>query len=75
MTNFTKYRRSQIETDGDVLMRLGTDGAKWAAEFKQVALRLGHSDMDEGWLICWFANAIEAGRGVSAQPVAPDRGR
>lgn len=40
----------------------GADGAKWAAAFHETAIRLGYSDMDEGWLIGWFANAIERGR-------------
>lgn len=40
----------------------GADGAKWAAAFQETAIRLGYSDMDEGWLIGWFANAIERGR-------------
>lgn len=47
------------DSDGDMLQRLGCDAALWAAEFRQTALRLGYSDMDEGWLIGWFANAIE----------------
>ena len=49
------------ETHGQMLDRLGMDGAKWAAEFRTTALRLGYSDMDEGWLIGLFANAIMAG--------------
>jgi len=48
--------------DADLLARMGTSGAKWAEEFRATAKRLGYSDMDEGWLIGWFANAIEAGR-------------
>jgi hypothetical protein len=50
------------ETAAEMLERLGTNGAKWAAEFRATAIRLGYSDMDEGWLIGWFANAIESGR-------------
>ena len=46
------------ETGPEFLARLGGDAAKWAAEFRKTALALGHSDMDEGWLIGWFANAI-----------------
>jgi len=42
-----------------LLERLGDDAAKWAAEFRKTAIKLGYSDMDEGWLIGWFANAIE----------------
>lgn len=49
------------ESDGEFLARIGTDGSKWAAEFRRIALNLGYSDMDEGWLTGWFANAIEAG--------------
>jgi hypothetical protein len=52
---------AQKESDGDMLDRLGMDGVKWAAEFRTTALRLGYSDMDEGWLIGWFCNAIMAG--------------
>ncbi len=37
------------------------DASVWAAEFRQIALGLGYSDMDEGWLIGWFANAIMTG--------------
>jgi hypothetical protein len=47
------------ESAGDMLERLGCDAVLWAAEFRRIALKLGYSDMDEGWLICWFANAIE----------------
>jgi hypothetical protein len=49
-------------TDSEMLAKMGTDGSKWAAEFRRIALELGYSDMDEGWLIGWFANAIEMGR-------------
>lgn len=49
------------ETPAQFLERLGMDGAKWAAEFRKTAIRLGYSDMDEGWLIGWFCNAIMAG--------------
>ena len=41
---------------------MGLDAAKWAKEFRAIAIRLGYSDMDEGWLIGWFANAIEFAR-------------
>ena len=47
------------ETVGQMIDRLDCDGSKWAAEFRRVAVRIGYSDMDEGWLIGWFANAIE----------------
>ena len=41
------------------LDRVGDDAKKWAQDFRSTAIRLGYSDMDEGWLIGWFANAIE----------------
>ena len=49
------------ELPGDFLARVGMDGALWATEFRKMALKLGHSDMDEGWLIGWFCNAVMAG--------------
>lgn len=53
MTDYTKM-------DGpDLLNACRDDAAKWAAAFRQTAVKLGYSDMDEGWLIGWFANAIE----------------
>lgn len=57
------------ETPGEMLDRLGMDGVKWAAEFRTTALRLGYSDMDEGWLIGWFCNAIMAGYDRAPAPV------
>lgn len=42
-----------------LLRELGDSGQKWAAAFNQHAQKLGYSVMDEGWLIGWFANAIE----------------
>jgi len=43
----------------DLLEELGDDAAKWARAFNQMAEKLEYSRMDEGWLIGWFANAIE----------------
>ena len=42
-----------------LLEALADDAAKWAAAFNQHARKLGYQGMDEGWLISWFANAIE----------------
>lgn len=58
------------ESDGELLQRLGTDASKWAAEFRATALRLGYSDMDEGWLLGWFANAIEHARSAAREALA-----
>jgi hypothetical protein len=56
------------ETGPELLARLGDDASKWAAEFRATALRLNYSDMDEGWLIGWFANAIEHSECVRNSP-------
>ena len=45
-----------VETDGQFLGRIGTNASLWAEEFVK---RFGG---DEGLMIGWFANAIEAGR-------------
>lgn len=59
--------------DGAALLDLLRDDAsKWAAAFRQTALRLGYSDMDEGWLIGWFANAIENSHDVRSRRGLPD---
>ena len=42
----------------EMLAACRDDGAKWAAAFCQHAKKHGH-EIDEGWMIGWFANAIE----------------
>ena len=42
-----------------MLQAVGDDAAKWAAAFCQTARMLGYNIIDEGWMIAWFANAIE----------------
>ncbi len=54
----------------ELLAYMGTDGSKWAEEFCKIAKDHGQ-DLDEGWVIGWFANAIEAGREVGRRD--PDR--
>lgn len=53
---------------------MGIDAVKWAAEFNRVAVSLGYPEMDEGWLIGWFANAImrgyDAGRAAERKLIA-----
>lgn len=44
---------------GDQMNELGDDASKWAAAFCETAAKLGHPGIDEGWMIGWFANAIE----------------
>jgi hypothetical protein len=57
-------------TDAETLVAMGTDAAKWAAEF--VHLRKTR-DMDEGAMISWFANAIEAGRSAGMKATCPHK--
>lgn len=45
--------------DINILEYCGDNAAKWAEKFNEMAVKLGYSRMDEGWLIGWFANAIE----------------
>lgn len=56
----------------EMLAACADDAGKWAAAFQQHATKLGYSEMDEGWLIGWFANAIEGSSDhrsrVSPQP-------
>ncbi len=35
-----------------------TDAQVWARDFCETAKKLGH-DLDEAWMVGWFANAIE----------------
>lgn len=42
-----------------------TDAQVWAEEWCKIATRLsneGEKLIDEGWMVTWFANAIETGR-------------
>lgn len=48
-------------TDVELLDYCGADASKWAEAFCRIKERQGWSadDIDEGLMICWFANAIE----------------
>lgn len=52
----------------------GSDAARWAEQFRLMAIKLGYSDMDEGWLIGWFANAIERSIQVRHPPTITQSG-
>lgn len=49
-------------SDAQRLEAMGIDAAKWAAEFMQVQQDARSGRLDEGAMIGWFANALEAGR-------------
>lgn len=55
---------------GDLLKLLDDDAGKWATAFCQIAKKLGH-DIDEGWMIGWFANAIEHSTDVRLRRMEP----
>jgi hypothetical protein len=42
-----------------MLTQLGDNASKWAAAFCQTAKKLGYGELDGGWVLDWFANAIE----------------
>ena len=48
---------------------MGTDARLWASEF----VRLFGNDPDEGTMLGWFANAIEAGRAATPAPLDVER--
>ena len=58
------------KSDGDILARMGTDGQAWAQTF--LSYGFAPNQVDEGLLIGWFANAIEAGRSAALSS-APTR--
>jgi len=58
-----------------LLNALGDDAMAWAVAFNQHAVKLGYSSMDEGWLVGWFANAIEHSADVRMFDMANLRGQ
>lgn len=76
--NELSSHKSRVNSNGTIYTLVGHDGkvipetidAKvWAQEFVKISDRLildGYKPeevlKDEGWMISWFANAIEAGR-------------
>jgi hypothetical protein len=58
-------------TGPQLLEALGDDASKWAAAFCQYAKTFNHSDIDEGWMIGWFANAIEHSHDVRGRRAKP----
>ena len=50
----------RAKTDAEFLAEMGTDAQKWARTF--LSMDFDPDNLDEGLMIGWFANAIEAGR-------------
>lgn len=53
MTDYTAMHSNEM------VEACGADGSKWATAFCQHAKKIHGLDIDEGWMIGWFANAIE----------------
>lgn len=55
---------SALMTDGERLAYMGTDALRWAGQFQRTVPREEAANWvgDTGFLVGWFANAIEAGR-------------
>lgn len=49
------------------------DAQDWAKEFCRIAKAKGH-DLDEGWMVSWFANALMRGYDEHAARSAAQRG-
>jgi hypothetical protein len=49
---------------------MGTDGMAWAKEFMRIYWNTSRV-LDEGIMVGWFANAIEAGRTAGRREVCP----
>lgn len=61
-------------TGGEMVTWLGTDAARWARAFADIERRgnLRPEDADRvGWLIGWFANALQTGRDQGRRETCP----
>ena len=56
----------------ELLEHCGRDAMKWATAFNQHAINLGYSNMDEGWLVTWFSNAMMAQVDYGRGPICGD---
>lgn len=50
------YTRDMV--GGEMLNLCGSDAYQWATAFCQIADKLGHTGIDLGWMVGWFANAM-----------------
>ena len=71
MTDHEQVQINYTLLDGPKLLEaLGDDAMKWAIAFKQHA-NLQDEMLDVGFLLCWFANAIEHSSAVRSQRSQP----
>lgn len=60
------------EMDSPTLLQTcGDDASKWAAAFCEIAREKDGYEIDEGWMIGWFANAIERSSDIRGHNTAP----
>lgn len=71
-TSFPGDCKMSEETSAEFLLRLGTDGQKWAKEFVKIVKEKPSIATDEGTMIGWFANAIMAGYDKAQQEKKKD---
>jgi hypothetical protein len=48
------------------------DARDWAKTFCETAAKLGHSGIDEAWMVGWFANALMRGYDQHAMEMAKE---
>lgn len=51
-----------VETDEQILARIGTDPEQWAKAYARMPFYLDNPERRELQLMAWFHHAIEAGR-------------
>lgn len=66
----TTEKEAAKETDPEILRRLGVDPYIWAQELHRTMVN--GAEVDIGFLLAWFSNAIEAGRNAGSQWRAGD---
>ncbi len=65
------HKEDDRMSDSDLLTKMGTDAVKWVDEYMA---RFANELPDEGNLLGWFANAIEAGRDAATLTPPGDDG-
>lgn len=63
--------KRNVMTTSELLASI--DCRDWAREFNKMAVKLGYSEMDEGWLIGWFSNAMCARMDYDARSRAQEQ--
>ena len=78
MDEMTTFKPEPSEIDWTAIdgwrlpQMLGDDAAAWAVAFCQHAKKYGDADIEESWMIGWFANAIEAAHDARVRRMQPE---